>query len=170
MTFLCSEYCAVQRISQNVYPGSHSRSFPSLGGLLPSLTSHFSVMTSLRKSIQCGRIEECLLYLKYPVTRKTSQKPFSNFRVIVSPINIVWAAIFWGNIGRYANPHDNDDDDDDESRDEDSHGHLMMMMMMMVMVMNQGMKTAMVTSLDRRAKKPAAWQEALCLHWLSCVT
>ena len=115
-TFLCSEYCAVQRIPQNVYPGSHRRSFPSLGGLLPSLTSHFSVMTSLRKSIQCGRIEECLLYLKYSVTRKTPPKPFSNFRVIVPPINIVWDAIFWGNIGRYANPHDNDDDDD-ESRD-----------------------------------------------------
>ena len=63
-----------------------------------------------------------------------------------------------------------DDDDDDESRDEDSQGHLMMIMMMMMMVMNQGMKIAMVTSLDRRAKKPAAWQETLCLHWLSCVT
>ena len=99
-------------------------------------------MTSLRKSIQCGRIEECLLYLKYSVTRKTPPKPFSNFRVIVPPINIVWDAIFWGNIGRYANPHDNDDDD--ESRDEDSHGHLMMITMMMMM--NQGMKTAMVTS------------------------
>ena len=50
--------------------GNHSHNLTNFD----ILTSHFSIISSLRKSIHLGLIEECLLYLKTKQTNKKTKK------------------------------------------------------------------------------------------------